>query len=339
MLSSIEMLGLQCEQAWREAKKVKIPASYKKAKNVVISGMGGSALGGHVIQFLFWDKIKVPFQVINSYTIPASVSRDTLFLASSYSGTTKEVLNTLTQAQKKQAKVLGIAAGGKLGSLIKSGKMPGYVFEEKYNPCGQPRMGVGYSVFGQLGLLQKAGIIKLSDAEVKKAISWLKGFNAKFGVAQPIAKNPAKKLAERLFGKIPCIVAADFLTGNAHIFANQLNENSKNFSNYFLVSELNHHLLEGLGHPKKDKKVLEFVFIQSDLYYPRNQRRIEITKDVVENNSIGFVEYRLRGQSKLEQFLEMLILSSYVSFYLAMLNGIDPSPIPWVDYFKEQLKK
>lgn len=339
MLGSIKELGLQCEQAWREVKAVKIPANYKNVKNVVINGMGGSGLGGQIIQFLFWDKLKVPLKVINSYTIPAFVNQDTLYIVSSYSGNAEEPLNTIPGALARRANILGITQSGRLADLIQQKKIPGFVITEDHNPCGQPRMGIGYSVFGQLGLFQKCGLLNLKDKEVAKVVKTIKGLNRKFGVTVPLKKNPAKQIAEKLQGKIPCIVAADFLAGNAHAMSNQINENSKNFANYFIISEMNHHLMEGLGYPKKAKKILMFLFIQSDLYRPQNQKRIEVTKDVVENNSVDFVEHKLQAKTKLEQSFEMLCFGSYVNFYLAILNGLDPSPIPWVDYFKEQLKK
>ena len=339
MLGSIIELPLQCRQAWQESQQVKLPVSYKGVKNIVINGMGGSGLGGEIIQFLFWEKLKLPLQVINSYTLPASVGKDTLYLVSSYSGNTEEVLGTLPAAKKCGAKIMGIATGGKLGAMIKTGQIPGYIITEKHNPCGQPRMGVGYSVFGQLGLLARCGVVKLSSAEVNLAIKNFSALSSKFGSGVLKSKNPAKQIAEKLLGRIPCLVVADFLAGNAHAFRNQFNENSKNFANYFVVSEMNHHLLEGLSFPKKAKKILRFLFIQSDLYYSVNRRRIEITKEVVESNGVDFIEYQLRGKTKLEQALELLSFGSYVNFYLAILNGVDPSPIPWVDYFKEQLGK
>ncbi|MFA5358585.1 MAG: SIS domain-containing protein [Patescibacteria group bacterium] len=339
MLDSIKELPLQCRQAWYEAKKVKIPASYHNVKKIVVSGMGGSGLGGHVIQFLFWDRIKLPMQVINSYTIPACVDKDTLFLVSSYSGNTEETIDTIAPAKVKNAKIIAITKGGKIGKLVLNGKTPGYLIKEDHNLCGQPRMGIGYSVFGQLALLSRCGIIDIKDKDVEQVVNVLKKLNKKFAPNISTGKNPAKQIALKLHERVPVLVAADFLTGSVHVFSNQLNENAKTFACYFPISEMNHHLMEGLSQPKKYKKSLRFLFIQSKLYHPRNQKRIEVSKDVVESNSIDFIEHQLQSKTKFEQAFELLIFGSYVSFYLAVLNGIDPSPVPWVDYFKEQLEK
>ena len=128
VLTSIERLGAQIKQAWREVGQREVPASCPLAKNVIVSGMGGSALGAHILGELFFDQLKVPFKVINSYLLPAAVDEKTLYIICSYSGSTEEPLLAFSEAQKRGAKIFGIAAGKNLGQLIKRGKMPGYIF-------------------------------------------------------------------------------------------------------------------------------------------------------------------------------------------------------------------
>jgi len=215
----------------------------------------------------------------------------------------------------------------------------GYLIDERHNPCGEPRMGISYSVTGLLGLLRQAGVVNVSDNEIKSVILFLKKVKKKFDIRRLASANIAKQIALDLKDKIPVIITADFLSGNAHVMTNQINENAKNFSFYYVVSELNHHLMEGLKKPGTNSKNLKFVFFDSSLYYEKNRKRIEITKDVVRKNKIGYIGVELEGMTQLEQSFEMLLIGSYVSFYLAILNGVDPSPIPWVDYFKERLGK
>lgn len=336
---SLESLSLQCRQAWQEVKKVKIPASYKKASNILINGMGGSGLGGNVIQSLFSERLKVPLQVINSYDLPAFLSSQTLYIISSYSGTTEEPISTGKAAIKKKAKILGITTGGKLKQFLLRNIIPGYIFNPKHNPCGEPRMGQGYMLVGQFGLLKKCGLVNLSDQEIEKAIKAVSLTNKKFGLANPLKKNPAKKIAQACKNKIPILVGSEFLVANTHTFANQLNENGKNFATYFVIPELNHHLMEGLKNPQANKKSLIFVFIESDLYHPRVRIRHAITKRVIQKHGINTISYKSRAKTKIEQVFEILSLGGYVSFYLAMLHKINPSLIPWVDYFKKELAK
>lgn len=339
VLGSIESLALQCQQAWDEVKKIKIPKNYKNIKNVVINGMGGSGLGGRIIQSLFYEKLKVPVTVIHTYNLPGFVSKDTLYVVSSYSGTTEEPISTLRPALKRKAKVLGITTGAKLGQLMKRYNVPGYIINPRFNPCNQPRMGLGYAIIGLMGLFKKCGIIKLEDKEVNQIIGTVVRCHKILGVKNLYTKNPAKKLAFGIKGKIPILFGAEFLIGNTHVFSNQINENSKNFTTDFVISELNHHLLEGLSNPKAARKLLKFLIIESDLYLPRIKARFSVTKKVIKGNKFNFETYKAKGKDRIIQSFEVLLFGSYVSFYLAVLNKVNPSLIPWVDYFKKELDK
>lgn len=338
MIGTIDLLAKQIEHAWQQLEQIKIPEDYKNINRVVINGMGGSGLSTHIIQSLFFKKLKIPIGNIHSYAIPGIVDKNTLFILSSYSGNTEEIITSYKLAKKSGAKIIGISAGGKIGSWIKEGIIPGLLFNSKYNICDQPRMAIGYAVIGLLGLLKKCEVIKISENEIKKVINFINSIQEQFSLNNLIADNLAKQIAEHLQDSIPLIIAAEFLSGNAHVFANQLNENAKNFANYFIISELNHHLLEGLTYPKSNSKNLQFIFFKSNLYYQRNQERIKITQDVLQKNKIDYLSYQLQGATEIEQSFEMLLVGSYISFYLAILNNVKPAEIPWVDYFKTQLK-
>ena len=159
-----------------------------------------------------------------------------------------------------------------------------------------------------------------------------------FDVDIPENSNLAKSIALKIKDTIPILVASEHLLGSAHSFKNQINETAKSFSSLFDIPELNHHLMEGLKYPAKAKELLNFLFIESNLYSPNVVKRYPITMDVVEKNSINYLKYTATLETKLMQAFEIMILGSFVSFYLALLNGADPKSIPWVDYFKEKLK-
>lgn len=339
MLGSIEFLGKQIESVYKEAGAVRLPSGYRKVKNIIVLGMGGSALGSHVIQTLYKTDLKVPLEIIRHYHVPATLGKDTLVIVSSYSGATEEVLSAAKEALKKKAKIIVITSGGKLAGWAKQNKVPALIFTTNNNPCGSPRMGLGYSIFGQIALLANAGILKLSAAEVKNALQTISKFNSLFGVDNPEEKNPAKQLATSLLGKSAWFAASEHLAGNAHIAANQMNENAKRFAGYFAVPEMNHHLMEGLLFPENNKQNIKFLLLESGLYDQRVQKRYEITKQILDKNNIGNVAYKCQEKNKLLQACEALVLFSYVSFYSAMLQNIDPTAIPVVDYFKAQLKK
>ncbi len=338
-LKSVAMLGAQIKQTWQDFKKVKIPKSFRQIEKILINGMGGSALGAHLIQSVYSDELTKPFQIINSYNLPAYLDHQTLYLISSYSGNTEEPISTVTKARQRGAKIFGLTAGGRLASLIRQHKMPGFIFEPKANPSAQPRLGLGYSLTAQLALLKRLGLIKLSDQRLNTRLRQLEMLRQKFDFSTPTANNPAKKMAQALSGRNLIFVAAEHLAGNAHIFANQTNETAKTFAAYYLIPELDHHLLDGLKVSTANKTSLTFVFLDSKLYHPKNQLRQRITSQIVSQNKIRVLSYQLKSSDRLGQALEAVFLSSYVTFYLALLNNSNPNVIPWVDYLKAELKR
>lgn len=337
MVGSIKELYLQCQQAWEEIKQIRFSPEYKKAKNIVVVGMGGSALGPHVVQSLYIDKLNIPLQIINDYHLPNYVNEKTLVLLSSNSGTTEEVLSAAKEARMRKSMIIGITTGGGLAEFLVKNKAPSYIFEQKHNPSGQPRMGLGYMILGMLGLFHQARLIKLNQDEVLDTIDNLQNLNNIWGMSTVVNNNLAKQFASECHGKIVALVSSSFLVGNAHTFSNQLNENSKNFSFYFTLPEINHHLMEGLSCPGSNSENLVFIFINSNLFGKRIKKRFMLTQDIVRKNKIKALQFMPESKTKLSQSFEVLLFGSYISFYLAMLNRLDPSPIPWVDYFKKSL--
>ncbi len=338
-LTSFEMLGSQVQQIWQQAQKLQVDPSYSQVKQVVVAGMGGSALGTHVIQTVFKDELKVPVLVVPDYELPSFVDANTLVIASSYSGTTEETLAAAEDAQAKGAHIAGITSGGQLAEWLKTNNYPGLVFEPKFNPAKSPRMALGYSIFGQIALFAKVGLLKVDDHAYEAVMKTIADAHLRFSAAVPQESNPAKLLAFEMLGQLPVVTAAEHLEGVAHVFANCLNENSKTYSEYRVIPELNHHLMEGLQFPESNHLNLVYVMIHSDLYLRSNQRRVELTEQVLEKNQIEFRNYKLTSQTKLEQAFELIVFGAYASFYLAMLNNQNPTPNPYVDWFKAELKK
>lgn len=330
VLGSVEMFLDQCEQIWQQSQQLQFPDNYKNCQNIVVCGMGGSAYGGYVASALFKDQLKIPILSNNDYHLPAFANLNTLAILSSYSGGTEEILSCAEEAESKGLMVTGISGGGKLADFFKESNISALIFDTKFNPSGQPRLGMGYMVLGTAAILNKLGVISVSDEEVIQAISEVRK-------AQEEIKKQAEDLAKKFQGFIPVIISAEFLSGNAHIIRNQFNETSKTFASYSLLSELNHHLMEGLKNPSD--KNLFVLFLSSDLYSERMKKRVDLTKDVVGKNGVLFDEYKADGSTKLAQVLNVLSFGGYLTFYLAMLYNEDPSVIPWVDYFKEQLER
>jgi len=339
ILGSIESFASQIKQVWTEIFSRELPKGCSLAKNVVITGMGGSALGGRIVDSLIYERVRVPVEVFTEYRLPNYVSKETLVILCSYSGNTAETISAAHEAIKKEACIFGITTGGNLGELLKNEKLPAFVFEPRANPANQPRMGLGYSITAVLALLARCGFIVISNEEITNIFTSLEKLKDIYGPRIPREENIAKKLAFKLKHKIPILIASEHLVGAAHAFKNMLNENAKTFSNLFDIPELNHHLLEGLRNPAQAKEFFYFLFLESSLYSSEVQKRYPITRDVVEKNEVESEKLMFKTNSKLEQIFEVICMGSYVSFYLAMLYGIDPTPIPWVDYFKSELAK
>ncbi|MBI4066943.1 SIS domain-containing protein [Candidatus Gottesmanbacteria bacterium] len=336
-LESITMLPDQIDQSWQEGQAINFPPEYKNAKNIVIAGMGGSAYGGRIAKSLYDTKSKVPLELANGYDIPGFVDENSLVILSSYSGTTEETLTLARAALARKAKISGVTSGGELARFLSNNNFPSYIINPKYNPSQQPRSGVGYMVVGLLSLLSHLDYVSLDSDDVATAIKFLQEKGKSLDVSTPTEKNPAKTLAQKLLGFIPIIIVADFLEGAAHAIRNPFHETSKQFGLYFTIPELNHHLMDGLQFPQKGKKYLKFIFIKSDLYEERNKKRLDLTKDVVIKNGIETLEITLDSKTQFSQTMELIQFGGWLSFYLAIANGIDPSPVPWVDYFKKEL--
>lgn len=337
MFSSVGNIPNQIEAAWADIADRSFPDAYREVRHVVVAGMGGSAIPTHFIQSVFRDRLSVPVTIVSDYTLPSWVDRQTLVLLSSYSGGTEEVLAAAEQAQGTGSPMVALTTGGKLASVAKSYGIPSVVFKSEHNPCEQPRIAIGYAATYQLGVFRQLGFIDLTDNEMKNTLSSLRSSREIYSGLDDA--NPALMFANRARCRTPLFMASEHLAGNAHILANQWNENAKNMAAWFLIPELNHHLLEGLTGPNAVRKGLLAVMIESDLYNCRIQNRYAITRQVLEEQNVASHSLTPCGDSVLTQAFDMLLMGGFASFYQAVLNGVNPTPIPWVDYFKELMEK
>lgn len=338
-LESLKLLSEQITDSQKLSSGFKLPKNYQKINKIVVSGMGGSNLGGRILSAVFDQELKLPILINADYEVPRWVDSQTLFVVSSYSGSTEETVHAYTEAKKKKAKIVVLTgAEGKnpLIALATKDKLPCLSFTPAFNPSAQPRLAIGYAVTLLAVILNQAGAIKLSAKELTLVASKLKTYGAK--LIPEKSDNIASKLADKLFGKNIVIVTGGFLAGNAHTLRNQFNENSKNFACYLTLPELNHYAMEGLSFPKSNTDNLSCLLVESSLYSPRVAKRLELTQKVMAKNKIKTLSASLKGTTKLEQSFEMLQLGSWITYYLAEKNKVNPLAIPWVDWFKKELK-
>jgi len=326
--ASTELMSKQLRAAWEEVQNLEVGERLTDIKNIVFCGMGASIYGALVTKALEGPSFPYPTEVITDYHLPGYVNEQTLVVLTSYSGSTEEVLSCAQEAKDKGAKMVVLTKGGKLGEFAKANNVPSYIFDGKLNPAGVPRLGNGYTILGLMGLLNKLGIISIEEREIVDAITRLEEKIEEI-------KNRAMNDSETLQGKIPVIFASEHLSGNAQILRNQFNETSKAFSAFYLVPDLNHHLMEGLQFPKDSQ--LYFLIIDSPNYTPKIKKRMELTRDVVKQNGQAIMDFTTNGQSLYDDFLELLAYGSYLTLFLGLRYDQNPAINPWVDWFKEQL--
>ncbi len=328
-LASTEKLIEQLKTSWEQANALPIQ-KFENINKVIFCGMGASIYGALVTRALLNREFTYPTEMVTDYHLPEWTDEQTLVVLTSYSGTTEEVLSCAEEALAEKAKILVLTKGGPLADWARKHTVPAYIFDGALNPAGTPRLGLGYTIFGLMGLLNKSGIIDIEEHELTFSLE-------RFAEKYEDMKNQAMQDSEMYVGKIPVVIAAEHLAGNAQIMRNQFNETSKTFSALYLVPDLNHHLMEGLQFPKESNLI--FFFMGTKNYSEKIQKRMTLTIDVLRKNNHFVHEFMTDDQSMYDDFLEILVYSSFLTLYLAYRYDQNPATNPWVDYFKDKLNK
>ncbi|MFC1964546.1 bifunctional phosphoglucose/phosphomannose isomerase [Chloroflexota bacterium] len=335
MLERIHELPWQCQQAWQMAMSFNLPADYSEVDKVVILGMGGSAIGGDLVSSLAASEAGIPILVNRDYDLPAFVDSRTLVIASSYSGNTEETLNSFEQALGTGAKKLAITTGGKLKDVAEKANIPVFSFTYK----AQPRAALGFSFLIILCFLQKLGFLGDKSADVAETAQVLQELSQRINEKAPLSGNPAKRLVQNLYGRLPVIYGAGILTEVAHRWKTQLNENGKAWAFYEAFPELNHNAVVGYQFPSKLADEIKVVLLRSPLLSPRIQLRYRVTCHLLDQAGVDYEFADGEGGSPLSQVMSLVLFGDYVSYYLAILYRIDPSPVEVINYLKEQLAR
>ena len=333
MLTKIKDLPLQIKDAWKIVQAATLPPTYGDVRNITILGMGGSAIGGEFAGALLADELKVPFNVHRDYGIPGYVGRDSLVIVSSFSGNTEETLSGFDEAKKRGAKILAITTGGKVAAEAKALRLPLITFSYR----AQPRAALGYSLTLVLGALGKLGLARDMGKEIDAALTDLAKLEER--VHEGARTNDAKKLAAELYGRIPVVFGAGAMGVMARRVKDQWNENAKNWAHYDVMSELNHNAVVGFPHPPIARDAQTVLLLRSRRDNPRHQVRFDVTKELLDRAQIPHRDLEFEGASLLSEIVQLIYFTDYVSFYVALLNGVDPSPVASIDYLKDRLAK
>jgi len=336
MFQSLATLAGQCTTAcWDLSRDIPLPA-VEAISNVVVTGLGGSAIGGDLLRVFCSGRCPVPVLVNRDYTMPEFVGKDTLVFAVSYSGNTEETLSAYEDARHRGATIIAITTGGKLMEMAgRDG------FTAIPVPAGiSPRSASGFLFIPTLRIMERLGFLTGIEDEVKMLVDKLKMLYDHLRPEVPVEKNSAKQMALKLFNRIPVIWGSSGTTEVvAQRWKGQINENAKAPAYWSIFPELNHNELVGFRFPESLLKSLHVVILRDDSDHPRVQRRIEITKNVISKAVAGITDVRASGGGPLSRTYSLIYSGDYTSLYLAYLYGIDPGPVEVIDYLKNELAK
>ena len=335
MLTCLHEMPQLCQRAWQMVMEFNLPRDYSEVDKVVVLGMGGSAIGGDLVSSLVVAEARLPVLVCRDYHLPAFVDAQTLVVASSYSGMTEETLSSFEQALETEAKMLVITAGGKLKSMAENSGIPVFSFDYK----AQPRAALPFSFLPLLGFLQQLGFVGDKSSEVTETVRVLQDMSSRIDEGALIVHNAAKQLAQKLHGHLPVIYSAGMLAEVARRWKTQINENSKAWAFYEVFPELNHNAVVGYEFPAELASKIVVVMLRSAMLPQRIKLRYQVTCQLLERANVGYQIVDGKGTNPLSQIMSLVLFGDYVSYYLAMLNEIDPSPVKAIDFLKGELAK
>lgn len=326
MKKLVENFPNQLREAIAIGKAATLPALKNKPQHILITGLGGSGIGGTIVSEIVADTCPVPVLINKDYFLPEFVGPNTLVIVSSYSGNTEETLQAMDAALDKKAMIVCISSGGKISEKAKAHGLGLITI-----PGGMPpRSCLGYSFTQLLFILQHYGLT--SDeytTQLEKAISLIE-------FEKDSIIEEATTVAKKLIGTLPVIYTVDGYNGVATRFRQQINENSKMLCWHHILPEMNHNELVGWteNHPE-----IAVVLLRNDDDYSRTQARIEISKEVFAKYTSNITEIYSKGISKTEKSIYLIHLTDWISVLIAEIKNIDATEVRIIDHLKGSLAK
>jgi len=336
MFGSLAGLKDHCKQGcWILPKSIDL-SPVGAVSHVLVTGLGGSAIGGDLLRVYCLARCSVPVLVNRDYSLPEFVGKDTLVFAVSYSGNTEETISAYQDARRRGASVIVVTTGGRLKEMADNDGVPVITV-----PGGiSPRSASGFLFIPTLSIMQELGFLKGIYEEVEGLIDNLGVLYDNLKPEVPAEKNAAKQMALKLYNKIPVIWGA---SGTSEVVAQrwkgQINENAKAAAYWNVFPELNHNELVGFKYPEEILKNVHIVMLRDDEDHPRVQQRMEITKSIISSAVSGITDVRASGGDRLSRMYSLIYSGDYTSLYLAFLYGIDPGPVEVIDYLKGELAR
>jgi len=345
MLGHCMRLPDYCEDAIKRATQVKIPKEvkiskkfsikYRKPKNILIVGMGGSAIGGEMLRGWLRDELPIPVEICRDYNLPAYADENTLAFVISYSGDTEETLSAFVDAIRRKCMTVTITSGGHLLSFSKNLDIPHVAI-----PDGWPsRASFPYVFFPIAILLRRIRIIPDIERDVEEALSVLRRVARENAPEIPTDKNPSKKLALEVEGTIPVVYGFGLYEGVAHRLKTQFNENSKLLCRYDVFPELDHNEIVGWEASESLTKNFSVILLRDHEEHSELRHKIELTKSLISKRAQKVHEIYAIGKGKLARMLSLKCVGDFLTVYLAVLRGVDPTPVRSIEAIKRGMKE
>ncbi len=334
MLDHLTGFSSQLREAAGIGEDCVISRSGSGISSVVVLGMGGSAIGGEFGQGYLYDRLRVPMQVVRDYCLPAHVGPDTLVITSSYSGNTEETLESYSRAVSRGAKPICFTTGGELARRANEAGHDVVAIA----PGLPPRAALGYSLVPLLRILGRLGLAPDPSSEIDEGIEMATKLAEECGVARDLNSNPAKNLAEWLHGHVPVVYgSAPWVSVVATRWCGQFSENAKVVAHGNELPEMNHNEIVGWSAHSPLTDMARVLFLRDSEDHTRVARRIEITRESIASTGVLVRSIESRGVSRLARLLSLVVVGDFTSFYLAILNGADPTPVLPIDKLKSAL--
>ncbi len=303
-------------------------------RSIVVAGMGGSAIGGDLLLSYLAPELEIPFEVWRDYDLPSHAGQRTLVICSSYSGETEETLSAYTEAVKRGCQVLVITSGGTLSRRASERKHPALIIP----PGLPPRAALGYSFAPLLIALGRLGLCVDHTNELERVAATLREIQV--GQLIESENSRARFIAQEIHGSTAVIYTGGGLLRAAGVrFKGQICENAKQPAFCNQIPEFNHNELVGWQKHETAGGAFTVVMLRDEEEHPLIKRRFEIVTELLRSRKVKTLVVESEGESRLERMLGMVHLLDFVSFYLAVLNKVDPTPVEFINYLKDKLGK
>ncbi|MCM8830039.1 MAG: bifunctional phosphoglucose/phosphomannose isomerase [Candidatus Omnitrophica bacterium] len=326
MLEKLKGFAYQCKDGY----SFTVPAlPFKSIEKVIFAGMGGSAISGDIITTIVSENSKIPSFVNRDYTLPLWAHNEkTLVVAISYSGNTEETLTVLEEAGKRKNSIICISSGGKIEKIAREENIPFL----KIPPGYPPRCALGYLFFSCYKIMETLGIVHpLENKLFIKMENWIKNFLPESN------NNLARNIAEKLYNRVALFYTSNKFLSVITRWKTQIAENSKAFAFINVFPEMNHNEIMSWRYPEWFIEKCLPVFIIPQKENPRIKIRFEITKDIILKKQPEIINLVPEGEDMIEELFYLIILGDWISFYLAILNRVNPTEIQEIELLKQKL--